>query len=195
VDPIVAILAGGRGSRLGGAKPLTELLGAPLISYPLAAVAAAGLDPIVVAKPDTELPPLECRIVREPAAPRHPLCGIVAALNAATGRAVVALACDMALADAALLAHLAAADDPLAVPAPGGRLQPLHARYGPELLPQLEAALKREEPLRRTVEQLSPRLLEDRELARFGDPEQLFLNVNDADDLRRAEAILAGSRH
>ena len=45
------VLAGGRGSRLGGAKPTAELAGRPLISYPLAALAEAGLDAAVVAKP------------------------------------------------------------------------------------------------------------------------------------------------
>jgi molybdopterin-guanine dinucleotide biosynthesis protein A len=186
-----AVLAGGRGSRLGGAKALAELAGEPLIHHPLAAVAAAGLEAVVVAKPDTELPPLRCRVVREPQLPRHPLCGVVAALRAASGRAVVAVACDMPLLAPGLLAALAAAPEPLVVAAPGGRPQPLLARYGPELLAPLEAALAREEPLRHTVASLSPRLLGDAELARFGDPETLAFNVNDTADLERAARLLS----
>ncbi len=190
-----AVLAGGRGTRLGGAKALAELAGEPLVSYPLAAVEAAGLEAAAVAKPDTELPPLlRCRIVHEPQLPRHPLCGIVAALRAAGGRPVLAVACDMPLLAPALLTHLAAAPEPLVVAAPGGRPQPLLARYGPELLAPLEAALAREEPLRRTVESLSPRLLGDADLARFGDPEALTFNVNDAADLERAAKLLAAHR-
>jgi molybdopterin-guanine dinucleotide biosynthesis protein A len=55
VTAIGSVLAGGRGSRLGGSKATVELAGRPLISYPLAALAAAGLDAFVVAKPDTPL--------------------------------------------------------------------------------------------------------------------------------------------
>jgi molybdopterin-guanine dinucleotide biosynthesis protein A len=185
-----AVLAGGRGRRLGGAKAKVELAGRPLVSHSLAALEAAGLEAIVVAKPDTELPPLGCPVVREPELPRHPLCGIVAALREAGGRAVVVLACDMPLAAPALLERLAAAGEPLVVPAPGGRLEPLQARYGAALLPALEAALAREEPLRRTVAALVPRRLGDEELARCGDPARLFLNVNDDADLRLAERAL-----
>ena len=54
--PLGAVLASGRGSRLGGAKATAELGGRPLISYPLVALAAAGIEAVVVAKGDTELP-------------------------------------------------------------------------------------------------------------------------------------------
>ena len=197
--PLGAVLAGGAGSRLGGAKATVELAGRPLISYPLAALAAAGIEALVVAKRGTELPAFEgpaggvgarTEVLVEPDLPRHPLAGVLAALRHAGGRPLVVLAGDMPLAEPRLLAALAAAPEPLVVPAPGGRLQPLQARYSPLLLPALEAALVREEPLRRTVEELRPRLLGDAELARFGDPERFLLNVNDAADLDRAAALL-----
>jgi molybdopterin-guanine dinucleotide biosynthesis protein A len=188
-----AVLAGGAGSRLGGAKASVELGGRPLIERPLAALRQAGLETVAVAKPESELPALDCEIVREPELPRHPLCGIVAALRRAAGRPLVVVACDMPFAAPGLLAHLAAAVEQLVVPAPGGRPQPLQARFGPELLPALAAALTDEEPLRRTVERLGPRRLGDEEIARFGDPELIFLNVNDERDLRRAERLLEAS--
>lgn len=186
------MLAGGRGSRLGGAKPLAELGGRPLISYPLEAAAAAGLEALVVAKPGSELPPLDCRVVREPAQPLHPLCGVVAALRAAQGRPLVVLACDMPFVPPGLLAELAAAPEPLVVAELDGRVEPFPARVAPSLLPALERALEREEPLRRTLESLSPRLLGETELAAFGDPHRICLSVNDAGDLRRAERLLGG---
>jgi molybdenum cofactor guanylyltransferase len=187
-----AVLAGGAGSRIGGAKATVDLAGAPLIARPLAALAAAGIEPLVVAKPDTELPSLDCAVLREPQQPRHPLCGIVAALRAVEGRALVVVACDFPLASPALLAALATAPERLVVPAPGGRAQPLMARYSPSLLPTLEAALGREEPLRKTIAGLRPRLLGDRELARFGDSETIFVNVNDGAGLTRAASLLSG---
>jgi molybdenum cofactor guanylyltransferase len=184
------VLAGGRGSRLGGAKPTADLAGRPLISYPLAALAEAGLEAAVVAKSDTDLPKLEVEVLTEPAEPVHPLAGIVAALRQ-TGRPIVVIGCDFPFVPAALVRALADAPEPLVVPAPGGEAQPLVARWTPALLPALEAALDREEPLRRTVAALSPRLLGDAELAQFGDPARVFFNVNTATDLRRAEGAVS----
>ncbi len=119
----------------------------------------------------------------------HPLAGIVAALRHAGGPLIV-LGCDFPFAPPTLLRALADAPEPLVVPAPGGDPQPLMARWTPELLPRLEVALDREEPLRRTVAALDPRLLDDAELARFGDPARAFFNVNTSDDLRTAQAMI-----
>lgn len=201
-----AVLAGGAGTRLGGAKARVELGGRPLISYPQAAVEAAGLEPVVVAKRSSDLPALGCRVIHEPEEPRHPLCGIVAALHDAGGRPVVAVGCDMPFLAPALLAWLGSAAAPpladgdpplpaatleqLIVPSPGGALQPFPARYGPGLLPALERALAEESPLRATIESLAPRLLTAGELAAFGDPERLCFNVNAPEDLERARRLL-----
>jgi molybdopterin-guanine dinucleotide biosynthesis protein A len=199
-----AVPAGGRGSRLGGEKAAVELAGRPLISYPLAAIAAAGLDAVVCIKPGEPPPPsrgsfctltvkkeprLEVRVLEEPLEPLHPLCGIVAALR--LGRPVVVVACDLPFVAPGLIELLAEAHEPLMVPVLDGRLHPLLARYEPSLLPQLEAALEREGPLTRTVEALGPRLLAEDELVRFGDPRRLLFNVNNPDDLSEAEALLA----
>jgi molybdopterin-guanine dinucleotide biosynthesis protein A len=184
------VLAGGRGSRLGGAKATTELGDRPLISYPLGAIAAAGLEAVVVAKPDTDLPPLDLDVLTEPEEPVHPLAGIVAALRQ-RGRPLVVLGCDFPFVPPALIRALADAPEPLVVPAPGGEAQQLVARWTPALLPALEGALAREEPLRRTVAALAPRLLTDAELARFGDPARIFFNVNTPADLRHAEGAVS----
>ncbi|HEV2857273.1 MAG TPA: NTP transferase domain-containing protein [Solirubrobacterales bacterium] len=189
-DVLGAVLAGGRGSRLGGGKAAVELGGRPLISYPLAAIAAAGLEVVICAK-QGEVSRDGVTLLEEPVTPRHPLTGIVAALRAATGRPIVAVACDLPFVAPELIELLASAPEPLVVPTLEGRPQPLLARYEPSLLPELEAALEREEPLTRTIERLVPRLLAEHELARFGDPRRLLFNVNDPDDLREAEALLA----
>lgn len=183
------VLAGGAGSRMGGGKAGVELHGQPLIAYPLAAIAEAGLQAIVCAKPGDELPAVEAPVLREPEQPCHPLCGIVAALRAGEGRPVVVVACDLPFVAAGLIRLLADAPEPLVVPTREGRPQPLLARYEPSLLPDLEAALEFEEPLARTVEVLAPRLIGEEELAPFDDPRRLLFNVNDPADLRQAEAL------
>ncbi len=109
---LVAVIAGGRGRRLGGEKALVELGGRTLISYPLQAAHGAELEALVVAKRDTTLPPVHAPVLREPDQPRHPLCGVVAALQhvRAAGRSrrpVLVVACDMPFVSAALLGWLA----------------------------------------------------------------------------------------
>lgn len=185
-----AILAGGKGSRIGGAKALADLAGRPLISYPLAAVASAGLEPIVVAKRDSELPPLDCPVIREPALPRHPLSGIVAALRHAGRRPLVVVGCDMPFVEAELLAWLGTTPEPLVVPLLGEDLQPLPARYDSTLLPALEEARAGGRALRPTLESLQPRTIGEAELARFGEARRICFNVNSRADLRQAEELL-----
>lgn len=183
------LLAGGRGSRLGGAKALARLGGKPLICHALAALRRAVGEVAIVAKPDSSLPPLTDVVVwREPAEPRHPLVGIVHALACADGRPVLVCAADMPFVTRELLAALAAADPagaPAVVATSADRgLQPLLGCYQPAAGALLAvAAAEGTAPVRRVVAGLAPRLLE------VIDPQVLF-NVNAAEDLAAAEALL-----
>lgn len=183
-----AIVAGGRSRRMGRPKATIELRGRAMIDHPIAAARGAGLEPFVVAKVDSELPPLGCEVLIEPPEPVHPLTGIIAALEHASGPLVV-IACDLPLVPAALIAELAAREVPLAVPA-DPRPQPLIARYEPSLLPRLRASLVTGAPLTGIVAELDAAVIAPRELRGFGDPAVMFANVNDPDGLARVEALL-----
>lgn len=187
---IGAVIAGGHGSRIGGAKATVELAGRPLISHSLAAVEEAGLRPLVVAKADTELPPLRCTVIREDHEPRHPLCGVLAALEFCGESPLVIVGCDMPFVPAGLLAWLAEQPEPLVAPAFDGRVLPFPARYQSSLRADLRRALAEERSMASTLISLSPRLLGAAELEAFGDPARLCLNVNTTADLARAEAHL-----
>jgi molybdopterin-guanine dinucleotide biosynthesis protein A len=180
VTPLVAVLAGGAGRRMGAPKPLAPLGGRPLIAWPLAAAAAAGLDAVVVAKADTPLPALDAEVWLEPAAPRHPLLGIVTALERAGGP-VIAAGCDQPWLPPALLAALAAARG-AAAPGVDGAPAPLPARYELAALPALRAALDAQAPLRPTLAALAPVLVE------LADPGTLA-GVNTPEELAAAEEI------
>jgi molybdopterin-guanine dinucleotide biosynthesis protein A len=201
---LVAILAGGRGSRLGGAKPMVRLGHLPLIGHVLAAARDAGLDAIVVAKPQTPLPPLECEVLHERAREHHPLHGLLAALDEAGGRSpdcpCVALPCDMPFVSAPLLAWLAQARrdgacacgrgrDALLTTA-HGHLQPLLARYFPHHRSALDEALRAERSLTAAAESLRPQIADEHDLRRFGDPERLCFSVDSDEDLQRARRLL-----
>jgi molybdopterin-guanine dinucleotide biosynthesis protein A len=189
-QPIGVILAGGVGRRIGGDKAIVELCGRPLISYPLAAMGSVTADLAVVAKSDTRLPPLAgISVWIEPDEPRHPVVGLVHALERASGRPVLVCAADMPLITAMALQSLADADTgaaPAVIATGPGGVQPQLGRYEPAALAALApAAAEGRRPLRETVAALGPALLEV--------PELVLFNVNTAEDLARAEERLQGS--
>jgi molybdopterin-guanine dinucleotide biosynthesis protein A len=167
-----------------------ELAGRPLVAYPLDAAAAAGLPAVVVAKAASALPVLEVPVIHEPEQPRHPLCGIVAALRERRSP-LLAVGCDMPFLTGELLTLLARSRSRATVLAVGGATQPLPALYLPEHLPALELALDRSFSLRETLASLHPLVLGERELRRLGDPRRLLFGVNDDRDLRTARLWLA----
>jgi molybdopterin-guanine dinucleotide biosynthesis protein A len=192
-DPTGLVLAGGASTRMGRPKPTIELAGSPLLLHPLRAVEAAGLNPAVVAKPDSELPPLAVPVFREPQQPRHPLLGIVSAISGRIGAEIagpaVVVACDMPFTPAALLEWLAAQAEPLIVCEGGGRLQPLLGRYDPSVEPELSAAVEAGTSAQDAVRALGARVVSGAELSNFGPPERVLFNVNDPSDLAEAERM------
>ena len=153
-----AILAGGAGRRMGGASKATlELDGRPLAAH-VAAVLGEVCDRVaIVCKPDTELPELP-GVERwdEPAEPRHPLTGILHALERAGGPVLVC-AVDMpwVTADACRSLLEAATASSVAVAVAEGEMCPVFAVYSPEALESLRSAAP-DASLRKAVEELEP---------------------------------------
>jgi molybdopterin-guanine dinucleotide biosynthesis protein A len=187
---LAAVLAGGPGSRLGGEKALAEIAGRPLLSYPVAAARAAGLETVLVAKRGTELPELDVPVVVEPEEPRHPLCGVLAALDRAAGTDVLALAGDMPFLAPALLRWMAALDG-AALLRIADRLQPLPGRYAAISRERIAEAIDIGEPMAATLAALRARRVETADLERFGEPSRMLFNVSEPVDLRYAERMLA----
>ena len=166
----MAVLAGGRGTRLGGAKAMVELDGAPLIERPLAAARAAGLDAFVVAKRGTAAAGRARRGI-EPDEPTHPLVGLITALEHGP---VIAVACDQPWLTPELLRALADHDGPaIAV-----EREPFPGRYEPLQLPVLRDALEQEASLRATLGRLQPAVL--------GAARELVASINTPEDLEAA---------
>jgi molybdopterin-guanine dinucleotide biosynthesis protein A len=156
-----AILAGGAGRRIGGAKAARTLAGRPLIAYPAEALGAVCEPVAVVCKRGTALPDGPWELWDdEPLEPRHPAAGIAHALGRAGGPVLVCAA-DMPFVTAAGCRRLVEAADSesgaAAVVGTGaGGLQPVLAVYRPRAAPVLLAAAERGDPLRRAVESLDP---------------------------------------
>ena len=172
-----AILAGGAGRRLGGVSKATlELDGRPLAVH-VAEVLAQVCEPVaIVCKPDTELPDIT-GVERwdEPAEPRHPLTGIVHALERAGGPVLVC-AVDMpwVTADACRSLLDAAPGAPAAVAVGEGEMCPVFGVYAPEALTVFRSAAANAS-LRDTVDALSP--------VRVALPPRILRNVNQPGDL------------
>lgn len=185
------VLAGGAGRRIGGDKALVEVLGRPLVAWPLHALRRVCRPVVVVARASTRLPsdltPVPEIWHEDDDAARHPLTGVVHALRRAAGRSVLVCAADLPLLDAATLRVLLAAaslspDAAVVVPQAGGHLQVLCALYRPAALSGLQSFA----PDARAAElitALHPAVVP------FAD-ETPFFNVNTPDDVPRAERLL-----
>ncbi len=182
---IGVVLAGGEGRRLGrGSKAAAPLAGRPLVEYPLAALAEVCERVAIVCKRGTRLPDLPgAERWEEPDEPRHPLTGIVHALETAGGPVLVCAA-DMPFVTAEACRTLiqGAGGSPAVVASAAGVLQPTFGLYAPAALEVLRAA-EPGAPLTRTVEALDP--------ARVALPPGLVRSVNTPEELAEAEALLA----
>lgn len=135
--------------------------------------------------------------IPDPAGPRCPLRGLVAALEASRAPFVLTLATDLPLISSALLAALAEAPPADAVvPRDEGGIHPLCARYRRE--PVLAVARRRLASdalsLRGVLSEMGTQFLEGAAL-RAVDPDGTALsNVNTPEDAARVDASLASSR-
>ena len=177
---------------MGGAKPERLLAGRTLLER-AGAQASIISDLTAVAVRDlTQAGPPDGLLLIEDAPWEGPLGGLAAALAFARSRgraAVLTLPCDMPLVPADLGARLAAAlgDHRAALAASGGRLHPVCGLWRVEALEVLRAYA---EEGRRSLKGFA---------AAVGftivdwpaEPVDPFFNVNTADDLARAEALLA----
>jgi molybdopterin-guanine dinucleotide biosynthesis protein A len=186
---IGVVLAGGAGSRIGGDKAGRLLAGKPLVAYPAEALGTVCERVAIVAKADSAatLPPLDGVELwdDEPAEPRHPLTGIVHALERARGPVLVCAADMPFLTSEALRSLMAAGGSATAAVAVAkGRLQPVLAVYAPGALDALREA-DPDAPLTRTVEGLDP--------VRVALPPPITRSVNTPEELEAAEGELSGA--
>lgn len=116
-----------------------------------------------------------------------PAAGMLGAARAYPGHPLLVLACDLPEIPEALLAALAReSGTDWAVPRRHGHLEPLCALYGPAALAALADSVAAGilAPHRLAgIPTLAIRFLDD--LARYGDPDRMFLNLNDPSDLAR----------
>ena len=186
-----AVLCGGRSRRLGADKALglVNRSGERLLAVLAGELTGRFGEVVLVTDDRRKLAPLaELRpfALAEDLRPgTGPVGAILTALAHLPGRPVFVLACDMPVIDWEVAERLKelfeAAGAQAALPRPGGRLEPLHAFYGPQAVPVLSRAL--DEGLLAVRESL------DRMKTVYWDgpgQEGSFANLNTIEDVRRA---------
>jgi len=141
------ILAGGRGTRIGGDKGLQTLHGRALISWVLGAVSRDS-DEILISADDAQpaYAHFACRVICDQIPGwQGPLAGLQAALSCAHTDYVISVPCDTPFLPEDLITRLFDAQKSNATEATvavvGGRRQPTIAMYNKSVLPKLLAYL------------------------------------------------------
>ena len=192
---IGAVLAGGRGRRIGRDKAMVELDGRPLISYPVGALRSAGLDVVLALRGGQEAPAglEDVSVVRDEFEDAGPLGGLHALLKWMPGEWVLVVSCDQPFVRVNLLhgimSHSECAADAVVARTPE-RLQPMPGLYRKSCLPVVDGALRRGEHGMRDVLNGLPRYeLAGEDLDCLDLEHSSFGNVNTPKDLLRARRL------
>jgi molybdenum cofactor guanylyltransferase len=181
-----AILAGGRGKRLGGTdKGLLVVGGVPIVARQLAVLAPLVSERIVVAGDPTPYKDFDARLVTDLHPGAGPLAGLESALAATTAEHLLVFACDLPFLDAALVSSLRDAPAAEAVVVRlGGKAQPLAARYARSILPRVQRRLSKDKlRMLDLVAELDPQWLD------FAAGTRALFNINTPEELARAEEL------
>ena len=203
VEIVGVVLAGGGSRRMGRDKARLRFAGASLVESAVERLRAVTPE-VWVADRGRQLVP-DCRSIRDGPG-GGPAAGILGAAGSLPGRVLLVLACDLPSIPVSLLRRLAGATGgDVLVPRWRRGLEPLCALYRPAALDALAAAVgdgrfalhsllrapvppeggERVPPEGGERKSLDVRYLEGPELAAFGDPEQVFSNLNTPEDFAR----------
>jgi molybdopterin-guanine dinucleotide biosynthesis protein A len=196
-DVIGAVLAGGRGRRIGGDKPSLELGGQTLVRRAVDALRLVGLDAVLVLRPGQAVPLIDptIAVVQDEVEDAGPLGGLHALLRWLPVESVLVMPCDQPFLMPELLRELLGQPREgvdAVVGRPADLVEPLPGLYRRGCLHAVEEALARgERSLRELLSRL--RVLEvPAETLRRWDPQLLsYVNVNTPADLAWARNVVA----
>lgn len=197
------ILAGGKGTRIGGYKHLRELHGKPLLLHVIEKASLVAKEVVIVLNNEDNpatyrgFLPKSVKMVTDAAPSEAPLVGIMSGGRVATSEYSAFLSCDLAFLSPEALNYLfdQAQDVDAAIPQwPDGRFEPLHAVYRTKATAYAaEAALKAGDYRNIAVARrlANVKYIPIDEFKRFDLELLTFLNVNTAEDLARTEKLMS----
>jgi molybdopterin-guanine dinucleotide biosynthesis protein A len=190
------MLAGGGSRRFGKSKVLAPLSGAPMASWGLRVLQAAGLTVGVISDEEGVEAALGLPARPDLEAGLGPIGGLWTALQWASERGddgVLLLGCDMPLVNEALVRTILDWDDsaPAVVPVSSEGPEPLCALYRSTCAPEVECRLHSDDrSLRGLAKAVGAAFIGEDAVSRVADAQTTFLNVNTPRERDRAEALL-----
>jgi molybdopterin-guanine dinucleotide biosynthesis protein A len=190
------IQAGGKSTRMGGEpKALMDVGGTRIVDRVVRALREVTDDLLLVTNTPDLYGALGLPMVPDVFPDSGSLGGIYSGLAAAPGGAAFTVACDMPFLSPDVMRLVTERADEADVVAPlvGGQWETLHACYGKACLGPIEQRLRAG---RFKITGFFPDVrvlaVPEDEVARWGRPEVVFMNVNTPDDLARARALAGG---
>ncbi len=191
----VAVLAGGKSTRMETDKALVELAGVPLIARVIERVRP--LEPaeiVIICRQPARYAFLDLPAYDDLIPDLGPMGGLLTALTHARHPHVIVVGCDMPFVNPALLTALVEAQRAsgdvydAVVPWWQGQAQPLHALYHVKCLDQVAGVIASgERRMRRLLEMLHVRAVAEPEIEPLDPEGRAFINLNTPGDLRDAQ--------
>ncbi|MCA9874508.1 MAG: molybdenum cofactor guanylyltransferase [Anaerolineales bacterium] len=189
-DVTVAIMAGGKSSRMGTDKSFVLFQGRPLIEVVLERVAGLGAETLLVTNNPPAYAHLGLPMFSDVLPDNGPLGGIYTAVLRAAHPYVLVVACDMPWLNPALLRYqldLRHTAD-IVVPRWEKFPEPLHAVYSKACLPAIEANLEAQMlKITSFFGRVQVRFVNREEIEKVDEDGRSFANLNTPDELQSAQ--------
>lgn len=189
-DLTVAIMAGGKSSRMGRNKSFVSLGGKPLVEHVLERVAPLSKHQLLITNAPDSYAYLRLPMVGDIYKDKGPLAGIFTAVFHATTPYTLIVATDMPWLNESLLRYQISLKEEADVIIPRWDKfpEPLHAVYSKAVLPPIEQNLEADRlKVTRFFGQVSVRFVERAEIEQFDPNGRSFANINTPDQLQAAK--------
>jgi molybdenum cofactor guanylyltransferase len=182
----IAIMAGGKSSRMGTDKSFVHFQGRPMIEIVCERVTNLGAETILITNKPDEYIHLGLPMFSDVYPEKGPLGGIYTAVHYATHPYILVVACDMPWLNRDLLTYMISqrttAD--IIIPRPQKFPEPLHAIYSKTCLKPIEANIKADRlKITGFFGQVSVNFLGQAVIERFDADGRSFANINTPTDL------------
>lgn len=191
----VAVIAGGKSSRMGTDKSFVPILGKPLIEHLLTRIGELGQDEtLLITNQPSEYAYLGLPMFEDVLPGKGSLGGIYTALYHSSQPYTLAIACDMPFVNPPLLRHMMALRQgdqfDVIVPRVEGYPEGLHAIYSKACLPPIRERLEANQlKVIGFYERVRVRYIDEAEYQQFDPKGQSFYNVNTPEELAEAQRL------
>lgn len=186
----VAIMAGGKSSRMGRDKSFVEFGGRPLIETVLSRVDGLGTETILITNKPADYAHLGLPLFSDVYPDCGPLGGIYTAVHHASHPHTLIVACDMPWLNRDLLSHMLSLrhEGDVIVPRWEKFPEPLHAIYSKACLPPIEANLQAGQlKITSFFGRVRVRFIGREEMEQVGENGRSFANLNTPEELEREQ--------